>query len=185
MALLIVGLIIFFAIHLVPSVPGLRDKLVSSLGKTKYLAMYALTALAGMVLFIYGFSQAEFQAIYQPPAWGRYAVIMVMVVSFILFAAADMKSNVKRFIRHPMLLGVVLWAGVHLLANGDLASLLLFGSFLVFSIVAMISANRRGASLQQEKYPLKKDIIVVIGGVGVYLIFMKYLHPWLIGVAVI
>ncbi len=108
-----------------------------------------------------------------------------MLFSFFFLVAADIKSNIKRYLRHPMLIGVALWSSAHLFANGDFASILLFGSFLAYSIFGMFSANRRGATKQVEKYPLSKDAIIVVFGLVAYVIFIKYLHPYLIGVAII
>ena len=185
MNFLILGIVLFFAMHLVPVVPGLRGWLVTSMGEVSYKVVYALVSLAGIVLIVYGFSQASVEVVYVPPAWGRDVVFVVMALSFVLFAAADMKSNVKRFTRHPMLWGIVLWSGVHLSVNGNLAEVLLFGAFLIYAPIAMLSANIRGASLQQEKRPVKKDVMAIVGGIIVFAIFAKWLHPWLIGVAVI
>lgn len=112
-------------------------------------------------------------------------MVVTMLIAFYLFAAADMKSNIKRFIRHPMLLGVFLWSCVHLFANGDLASIILFGSFAIFSLFGMVSANIRGALVQKEKYPIKKDVVSIIGGLVAYAIFVLLVHPYLIGVPVL
>ena len=185
MNFLILGIVLFFAMHLVPAVPSLRGRLISVLGELGYKAAYSLVSLAGLVLMVYGFSQAPIELVYVPPAWGRDVVFVIMALSFVLLTAGDMKSNLKRFTRHPMLWGVVLWSGVHLTVNGNLAEVLLFGAFLIYSLVAMFSANIRGATLQQAKHPVKKDIIMLVGGIVVYAIFAKWLHPWLIGVAVI
>jgi len=182
---LILGIILFFVMHLVPSMPGLRARLIASMGEGGYKGIYSLVSLAGVVLMVYGFSKSPVEPVYVPPAWGRHVVFIVMVLSFILFAAADMKSNIKRFTRHPMLWGVALWSGAHLAANGNLAELILFGAFLIYAFVAMFSANLRGATLQQEKQPIKKDIIVIVAGIVVYVVFVKWLHPLLIGVTVI
>lgn len=185
MIYLVLGIILFFVMHLVPSVPALRARLIALLGENGYKAVYSLVSLAGLVLMVYGFSQSPVEPLYVPPAWGRNVVFILMAVSFVLFAAADMKSNVKRFTRHPMLWGIALWSGVHLAVNGNLAEVLLFGAFFVYAFVAMVSANLRGATLQQEKYPIKKDLMAIVGGIVVYVIFVKWLHPLLIGVAVI
>jgi len=185
MSFLILGIALFFAMHLVPVVPGLRGRLITSLGEVGYKIVYSLVSLAGIVLMVYGFSQAPVEPVYVAPAWGRDVMFVVMALAFVLFAAADMKSNVKRFTRHPMLWGVVLWSGVHLTVNGNLAEVLLFGAFLIYALLAMLSANIRGASLQQDKHPVKKDIIALIGGIVVFAIFAKWLHPWLIGITVI
>jgi len=185
MDILLLGLAIFFAVHLVPSFVNIRLKVISTLGMPKYMGLYSITTLTGLVLIIYGKSIAEYKPIWDPPLWSRTLVFPIMLLAFYLFAAADMKSNIKRFIRHPMLLGILLWSSVHLIANGDLASITLFGSFAVFSLVAMVSANLRGALVQAEKFPIKKDVISLIAGLVVYVIFVLFIHPYLIGIPVI
>jgi uncharacterized membrane protein len=107
-----------------------------------------------------------------------------MPVALILFVAAFMPTNLKRFTRHPMLWGVTIWAAVHLLANGDLASLILFGSFGAFSLFDMWSANRRGAELSSRVVPYGRDLLAVVGGGIVYVAFL-YGHAWLFGVPVV
>lgn len=185
MDILILGLIIFFTMHLVPSFTSVRNKLIARLGEGPYMGLYSIVSLAGLILIIYGKSQAEFHAIWNPPVWSRHLVITFMLVSFILFAGADMKSNFKCYTRHPMLWGVTIWAGTHLSANGDLASILLFGSFFVFALFDMLSANIRGATKQEIKYPYSKDAIAVIAGIVAYVVFVLFLHPYLIGVPII
>lgn len=172
-------------VHLVPGLGQLRSRLIDRLGKNTYLAGYALLSLLGIVLVVYGKSRAEFQPVWFPPDWSREFVIGVMAVAFYLFAAGDMKSNLKRYTNHPMLWGIVLWSAAHLLANGDLASILLFSSFLVFSLFAMFSINKRGSAKQKESYGFKRDVLVVIAGLLAYGVFMVFLHPWLIGVAIV
>lgn len=185
MYLLILGISIFIGIHLVSGLVDFRRKIIASLGEGRYKGLYSLIALVGIILIVYGKSVSEYKPIWEPPVWSKNVVVVIMVLSFYLFAAADMKSNIKRYTRHPMLWGVALWSGAHLFANGDLASILLFGSFFVFSLFAMYSANIRGATKQEAKYPLTKDVVSVIAGLVAYGIFVKYLHPYLIGVSVI
>lgn len=185
MDILLLGLAIFFVVHLVPSFVNFRLKAISKLGMAKYIGLYSIAALIGLILIIYGKSVAEYQPVWEPPVWNRTLVFPVMLLAFYLFAAADMKSNIKRLIRHPMLLGVLLWSSVHLIANGDLASITLFGSFAIFSLVGMVSANLRGALVQAEKYPIKKDVVSLIAGLVAYAIFVLFIHPYLIGVPVI
>ncbi len=184
MNFLIAGMVLFFTVHLIPSLVGIRSMLVTRLGETKYQALFAIVAMTGLILIIYGKSQAGVQSIWLPPDWGTKAAPVLMVLSLILLAAANMKSNIKRFTRHPMLWGVALWSAAHLLANGDLASIFLFGSFGVYALFDMFSANLRGAKKQQTKYPLAKDAIVIVAGIVAYGIFI-FLHPYLFGVAVI
>jgi len=185
MEIFILGLSLFFVTHLFPSLVSLRAKLIAKFGDKTYKASYALISLAGLVLVVVGWGKVEFQAIWQPPVWAKSVVVAAMLVAFYLFAAADMKSNIKRFTRHPMLLGILLWSAAHLLANGDLKSILLFGSFAVYSVIAMVSANLRGAKKQTEIFPIKKDIISVIAGLVGYAVFVLVIHPYVFKVPVI
>lgn len=183
MALLLAGLVIFFSIHFLPSFAGLRKNLVARFGLKTYKLGFTAVALLGLVLIIVGKANAPFEHVYTPPSWGRHVTMLCVLIAFILLPAANMPTNIKRFTRHPMLWGVSIWGVGHLLANGDLASILLFGGFVVFSIIEMISANVRGAQLQSHKVPLKKDVIVVVAGLVVYVGFL-FLHPYLFGVPV-
>ncbi len=185
MSILITGVLLFFVVHLLPSFVSFRLKIINAIGERPYKSLYAVIALTGFILIIYGMSEAEFYPVWQPPVWGRYIVFLIMPVSFILLVANDLKSNIKCYTRHPMLWGVALWAGAHLFANGDLASIILFGSFFVFSLFAMFSANKRGAVKQEKRYPYKRDVVAVVAGLVGYVVFVKYLHAYLIGVAII
>jgi uncharacterized membrane protein len=146
--------------------------------------LYSLVSLLGFILIIVGMARADFQSIWLPPSWGRDVAVPLMLPCFMLLAAANMPGNIKRFSRHPMLWAVALWAALHLLVNGDLASILLFSAFGLFSLFDMVSANRRGAGKQQPVLPVTKDIIVAAVGLGAYVFFLL-LHPTLFGVAVI
>jgi uncharacterized membrane protein len=183
MTLLVIGLILFIGAHAIPTFTGLRSNLVSRLGEKRYKATFALLALAGLVLAAIGKGRADFVFLYDPPAWGRHATMTLVLIAFILLPAAHMPNNIRRFTRHPMLWGVTLWGLGHLLANGDMASVILFGSLAVYSLLAMVSLNRRGASLHQERVPLRKDAMVVVAGLIVYVIFV-FLHPYLFGRAI-
>jgi uncharacterized membrane protein len=183
-SLLISGLIVFFAIHLLPWIPALRTVFLDRLGFNIYRLFFSLVAAVGFFLIIVGMIIAPLVHYYIPPAWGRPTALLLMFVSFILLPAAHMPSNIKRFTRHPMLWGVLCWSVAHLLNNGDLASILLFGSFAVYAIVDMISANFRGAKKQSTAFPVTKDLIVVMAGAVVY-VAVLFLHPVWFGVAVI
>lgn len=183
MTLLIAGLALFIGIHLLPTFEPLRDSLADKLGANAYRGVFSLLALAGLVLIVIGKGRAGFEPVYQPPSWGRLAPAILMLPALILLPAANMPTNIKRYTRHPMLWGVVLWAGAHLMANGDKASLLLFGSLGVYAVFDMISANLRGAQKSTTRYPIKKDLMVVAAGVIAYGVLVAA-HPWLFGVAV-
>ncbi len=184
MAILVTGLVLFIGIHLVPSSPALRGGLVERLGEKRYKGIYAVTALLGLVLIIIGKGAADFEPLYAPPAWGRQAAMILMPASIVLFPAANMPTNIKRFTRHPMLWGLTLWSVAHLLANGDRASVLLFGTFGAFGLFAMWSANRRGAQKSDTVVPVAKDAMVLVAGLVAWALLL-FLHPYLFGVRLV
>lgn len=180
MTLLVIGLILFIGIHSLPMFPSLRQAAVTRLELKGYKLLYAGIAALGLVLIVIGKWKADFVHVYTPPSWGRHPAMLLMLFAFILLPAAHMPGNIKRFTRHPMLWGIVLWSVAHLLANGDQASLILFGSLGAYALVDMISANRRGVTLQSERLPLRKDLMVLAAGLVTYFIFLV-LHPYLFG----
>lgn len=184
MGILVAGLLLFMSFHLVPTLPALRARLVARLGENAYKGGYALLALLGLVLVVIGKGRAEFIALWDPPAWGRHVTHLVMLPAIFALGAANAPSNLKRLTPHPMLWGVILWAGGHLLANGDLASLLLFGSFLVYALYDIPSANRRGARRVMQRQPLRADIVLAAISLAVYAVLLM-LHPYLFGVALV
>lgn len=181
MTLLILGLALFFAAHLLPSFPrayqGLRDRL----GTTPFQGVYASVSLVGLVLAGIGMGQAPEVPIWEPTEFTKSIAPGLMLPAFMLLALAYVTSNIQRFLRHPMLAAIFLWGLAHLLANGDLASMILFGSFAVYSIVAMISANRRGAKKATDYQSTLGDLIGAGAGIGLYALFV-FLHPYLFGV---
>lgn len=183
MTLLILGLLIFFAIHLLPSFSTTRNNLYSRYGERRFKLGFTLVAVIGLILIIIGKAYADYIPIWEPPVWTRHMAMPFVMLAFILLPAANMPTNIKRLTPHPMLWGIILWSGAHLAANGDLASMLLFGSFFLYSLFDIVSANRRGAKTQDHKVPLRKDIMVVVAGLVVYGIFL-FAHPWLFGRAI-
>ena len=183
MGVLITGLIVFFGIHLVPTAVPLRDRLVDWRGEKVYQLAFSLVAAAGLLLIIYGKAAAPFSPVYAPPTWGAHVTWVLMWLAVTVFPAAYLPSNLKRIIRHPFLWGVALWAIAHLLANGDLASILLFGSFAAYAFYDMHSANRRGAERSRTRHPLWRDAVLVAFGTAAYL-GLVYLHPLLFGASV-
>ena len=179
MTLLVLGVALFLGVHLVPST-GLRGRLVERIGMGRYKGLFSVVALIGLVLIIIGKGRAPMVPLWDPPSWGFTAAVLGMPLALMLFIASSSPTNIKRVTRHPMLWGVTLWAGLHLLSNGDLASLILFGSFGAFALFDMWSANRRGASLSTEKKPLWGDVLVVVVGFAAYGLFL-YFHESLFG----
>ncbi|GAA0782710.1 NnrU family protein [Roseibium denhamense] len=160
------------------------------LGEIGYKVAYSLVSLAGVVLIAKGYGTAyEARAIqiYTPPVWLSHLTLLFMIPAFIFFVAAYVPCRIKKALKHPMLVAVKLWAFSHLLANGDLASLLLFGSFLAWAVVDRISVKKRGLAggLPDDVVPVRfGDAIVILIGLAAYALFAFKLHPWLIGVPV-
>lgn len=183
MTILIVGLVLFFAVHFVPSMTGLKQALTGRFGTNGYRGVFSVVATLGLVLIIWGFSRAEWIDVYEPPWWGRYLTMTLVLVAFICMAAFNLRGRIKRALRHPMLIGITIWGIGHLFANGDLASVLLFGSFVVFGILDIFLANAQNRVAVFEVKPMH-DVLAVIVGTGAYVVFL-FLHPYVIGVPVI
>lgn len=190
MVTMVLGLLVFFAIHAVPMQPALRDGLIERFGAGGYKAAFSIISAVGFVLIVLGYGKLQVLAgknpqIWVPPTWTTHLALLLMLVSMVLLVAAYVPSNIKRIVGHPMLAAVKVWALAHLLANGDLASMILFGSFLAYAVVDRISVKRRapssGATAAQGG--LVGDVIVLAGGVAVYAAIAFFLHERLIGVA--
>jgi len=186
MALLVLGLSVFFAIHLLPMIVGLRSSLQEKMGALPYKAVFSLVSLAGFYLIILGKSQAPFVSLWVPPSFFKHITMLLVLFAFLLLPAAYIASNIRRKIKNPMLTAVKLWATGHLLANGDLASVLLFGAFLIYAIIDVISVKKRasGSAVELAKQPIWRDILVVVVGLVAYLVIMMN-HAQLFGVPVI
>lgn len=183
MILLVTGLVLLIGVHLIPSFPALRQRLVAGLGELPYMGAYALLALIGLYLMVKGFAAAPEVALWQPPAWGRMVPRALMLPAFILLVAAYVPGNLKRVTPHPMLWGVTLWSVSHLAANGNLAGVMLFGAMGLYALYAIHSGNRRGARPSLMRGPLLGDIVALTGGTVLYaLVFMN--HAMLFGVSV-
>lgn len=172
MTLLILGLILWWIVHTYPLVakPS-RDALVAKLGEGPYKGVYSLAILAALVLMVIGYRGAEFVNVWFPPAWGMHLTDLLMIFAVFLFGASHSKGNVKRHVRHPQLLAVIVWAASHLVVNGDLASLVLFGGLGLWAIVAIFATNARdGAWAKPAPAPRKKDLILVGITVVLYLV---------------
>ena len=182
MTWLIAGLVVFFGAHLVPMVPAVSAAVTARLPGSGRQGLVSLLSFVGLGLVIYGYSRAGYQPVFTPPPWGRTAAAWLMLPVFGLLIAAYAPSNLKRVTRHPMLWATVVWAVAHLVANGDLASLLLFGSFCVWALAAMVSANRRGAQLQTAAVPVYWDGVALLGGLAVYFV-VTHAHGSVFGVS--
>jgi len=188
--ILVIGLVVFFAVHLVPSNAELHKGLVGRFGELGYKAIFSILSLIGLALIIIGFAKLQLHPgkdpqLWMPPLWCRYVAIALMLPAIIALVAAYVPSHIHTMLKHPMLVAIKIWALAHLIANGDLGSLLLFGSFLAFAVYDRISVKRRGAMgpLGTKTGPWINDVIVVVLGTGLYVAILLWLHQWLIGVS--
>jgi uncharacterized membrane protein len=175
-------MIIFWCVHLIPTFVGLRLKLVGWKGETAYLICYSLAAALGLTLIIAGKATTTDVPIWDMPRWANHLTLAAMLPAVTLIAAAYLPNNLKRFIRHPFSWGITLWALSHILVNGELGSLILFGGFGAFAVFDMWSANRRGAKNSDKKMSFYWDVLLMAVGVTVY-IAIYFLHPYLFGVS--
>ena len=165
MSLLVAGLVLFLAVHLIPSAPRLRAALVERLGAVPYRGAFSAVVLLSLVAVVWGFSRAPVEELYAPPAWGHRASTILVPIALVLFAAANMPTRIRALVRHPMLLGLLLWAFAHLLANGEVRSVVLFGGFALFGAVEIVSAVARGKGPAKEPSPrIVMDLAAVVAG---------------------
>lgn len=190
MLVMVLGLVVFFAIHFVPSNAELRNGLVARFGETGYKAVFSIVSLIGLVLIVVGFAKLQMHPgknpqLWVPPLWSRHIAIALMLPAMIALVAAYVPSHIHTLLKHPMLVAIKIWALAHLLANGDLGALILFGSFLAFAVYDRISVKRRGAlgPVGDKTGPWINDAVVVVLGTGLYLAFLLWAHKLLIGVS--
>ncbi len=185
MGILIIGLALFVGVHLIPAAPSLRESLIARLGAGVYRMIFSLISLASIVIVVWGFSQTPIQPVYAPPVWGHALALGVVPVAFVLFASANMPTHIREFVRHPMLAGLFLWGLAHLLANGDSRTLVLFGTFLAYSAVAVISVvTREQKQAIDRKAPRwSMDIVAIVAGFVISGVVAKF-HGALFGMPV-
>lgn len=188
MAILIVGLVLFLGVHSLAIVsPSLRARTIQRSGERVWKGLYALVSLVGFALICYGFGLAR-QApviLYSPPTWLRHLTLLLMLPVFPLLIAAYLPGRIKTWAKHPMLAAVKLWAFAHLLANGSLADVLLFGGFLAWAVMDRISMKRRSAPQVLRTAPPGpwNDAIAVVLGLAIYALLIGWAHVRLFGVA--
>lgn len=187
--ILTAGLVLFLGMHAV-RIPNdqRRSGMMARLGKDKYRTLFTVTSIVGLVLIVYGYGQARLDPVFvwSPPAAMRHVAALLMLFSMILLAACYVPMNhIKAKLQHPMTLSVKVWALAHLIANGSLADIVLFGSFLVWAVLLFKSARRRAIPMGfAGDGPTKVGTLmtVVVGMLG-WLIFAAWLHVHLIGVS--
>lgn len=178
------GVGLWSGLHFIPSLArGLRASLIERLGETPYKIVFSLGVVGSIVLMVLGWRSTTPVDIYVPPLWGAPVGSALILVAFLLFGLAHATTNVKRFIRHPQLTGLVIWAIGHLLANGDNRSLVLFGLLGIWALVEMPLINRReGAWVRPDPVPLTAEIRPAVTGLVIFAVFL-FAHPYLFGVS--
>jgi uncharacterized membrane protein len=188
MTLFIVGLVLFLGIHSVSiAAPAWRDVQIAQRGEKTWKGLYSVVSLIGFVLLLYGFGVARQSPVvlYTPPIALRHVALALMLPVFPLLFAAYLPGRIKSTVKHPMLLAVKIWATAHLLANGTLVDVLLFGAFLVWAVLDRIAIKRRAVQHVVPGAPASaaNDVIAIVVGLAVYVLFVVWAHRWLIGVS--
>ncbi len=182
----IIGLIVFLGAHVFVSMRGEREALIKRLGRGPYLGLFSLVSIVGIVLIGYGFARYRAEGViplWYPPAWTRQIVVALMWPASIAVVAAYIPCDIKRVLKHPMLVGVKLWAFAHLCANGDVGGILLFGSVLAWAVYDRITLKRR-TDPGAPPIPTggrRNDIIAIVVGTILYLALGFVFHPIVIG----
>ncbi len=184
MTMLILGVALWWAVHLFPSLaPAARQRFLDG-GEGRYKSIFSLIVIGSLVLIVFGWRGADADAIYVEPDWGRVVNMALMLIAFILFFSGRVKTNIKRFVRHPQLTGVLLWSVGHLLANGDSRSVFLFGALGLWSLLAMVLINRRdGAWQKPEPVGAGRDLVPLVIGAVAYAV-LGWAHQYFTGVPI-
>ncbi|CEJ12590.1 NnrU protein [bacterium YEK0313] len=187
MAILILGLVIFLGAHAFTMARAPRAALIGRLGAGGYKGLYSAVSLIGFVLLVYGYGSARSQGYVQiwspPPALGHVTALLMVFAFVALVASRGPNGKIKSTLKHPLLVAVKAWSTGHLLVNGDLASMLLFGSFLAWAVIARISIKSRADEVEPPPAAWgRADAVAVVVGLVLAVVFMIWLHPLLIGV---
>ena len=189
MLLFIFGLILFFAVHSISIInDAWRDGMAQRLGPGTWRALHGLASLAGLLLLIWGYGIARNDPVvlYTPPDWLRHVNFLLMLFVFPLFLAVFLPGRIKTAVKYPAFTAVKIWAFAHFLVNGDLADVLLFGCFLTWAVAGRISMKyRRQRPLPGLLDGRANDLIAIVVGLVIYLLFLFILHSRLIGIALI
>ena len=187
---MILGLVLFLGVHVITTQRALRARMIVSMGESGYKIGYVLVSLAGLALIVWGFAWYRATGwidVWYPPKALKHITVALMLPAVILVVASYIRGRIYTTLKHPMLAGVKLWAAAHLLANGDLGSIILFGSFLAWAVFDRISLKHR-ADAGAAPIPvggIGNDLIAVAVGAVAYLALAFVFHPVVIGVPVI
>ncbi len=184
MSLLLAGITVWFVVHLFPAAaPAQRENIVFKLGENPYKGIFSLLILLSLVMIVFGWKSAIPTAIYAPVIAPGILTSLLMFVALTLFFAAQMQGHLRRILRHPQMLGTLVWAVTHLLTNGDSRSLALFGAFAVWAALEIVLCNRRdGPRREMPAAAAKFDVIAVVIGAVAWGLLGRF-HLQLFGVA--
>jgi uncharacterized membrane protein len=181
LSLLIIGLVVFLGVHCLPALPKIRAALATRLGEGRYKGLFSAVSALGLVLIVIGFAGApSTERVFAPFPAAIAIAPYAVTLAIILLAAANMRGYIRQRLRHPMLLGILIWASVHLLANGDLRGTVLFGGFLAYAAIDLVSATKRQA-VKVFVPSIKFDVMAIVGGIAVAVAIMVF-HRLLFGV---
>lgn len=187
LAIMIVGLALFVGPHVFVTMRDARADLIARIGEGPYKGLFTVVSILGVVLMGYGFGvyrAAGLIPVWSPPLWTRHVAALLMLFASIFVVAAYIRGRIKTTLKHPMLVGVKTWALAHLIANGDLGSIILFGGLLAWAVYDRISLKRR-ADPGEPPIPVggvRNDIIAVVVGIALYLALGFLFHPYVVGV---
>jgi uncharacterized membrane protein len=186
--ILIVGLVVMLGAHVFVTFREARAGAIARLGQSGYRIGFSLVSLVGLALIVWGFGEYRAQGyipVWSPPAFMRHVTEGLMFFATIFMVAAFIPSHTKTLLKHPMLAAIKTWALAHLVSNGDLGSILLFGSFLAWGVYARIAAKRRGdAGPAAAPAGWRNDVIIEVIGIALYVVLGSVFHTYVIGVPV-
>ena len=186
MMLLGLGLALWVSVHFIPSLaPAWRAQRVEKMGLGPWKGLFSVLIVTSLVLIVLGWRGTPPEILYLPPTWGRHAAMTLMVIALLLFFAGRLPTNLKRVLRHPQLTGVTLWALAHLLANGEVRSLVLFIGIGAWALLEMVAVNRRvGPWVRPQPVPAVRDVVLASVALMIYgLLF--YLHKYIAGISLL
>lgn len=183
MGLLLSGVVLWSVMHFLPAgARGLRGNIVSAVGEGPWKGIVALALVVAIALIVIGWRSITPSPVYTPPSIGAVLMTPLMILAVILLGAANATTNIKRFVRHPMLTGVAVWAGAHLMTNGDDRSLVLFGGLGLWAVIMIAFINKRdGAREKPEAVPPAGEIKLFVIS-AVVLVVLLFAHPYFAGV---
>jgi uncharacterized membrane protein len=186
MTLLVLGVLVWSLTHVMPTIgAGTRSSLVRLAGESAYKGIAGLLIIAAIALMVTGWRSLPQEFIYELPAWADLVCGLAMLATSVLFFAPYMQTNISRFLRHPQLAGVIFWGLGHVLASGQVRSLLLFGGLSAWALIEILLINRRDGAWQRPgPASLKADFKLLLAGLGFFLLF-ALIHDSVFGVSVI